>query len=293
MNPLIRQAALLVCVLVFSVATDNAVAANATAVARQAEASMVVTGSLVIEPDGRVRSYAIDHADKLPAPVNDLIGKNVPHWRFEPVLLNSRPVAAKAEMSVRVIANPTGDGHYALAIKGAHFGEKHPGMGIRREQMVQPGYPVAAVQHRVSGTVYLVLKLDPQGRVTDVAAEQVNLGVADDDRSMGRWRDMLARSSIRAARAWTFTLDPANQKKARDQLLVRVPVAYALHAWNSRPRRPSDAYGTWKVYIPGPRQLVPWIDQRTLVSESADALPGDGVYPVGNELHLTTPPGGA
>lgn len=270
----------------------RALASSAAAVARQAEASMLVTGTLVVAPDGSVRSYQLDHVAMLPTPVTDLIGKNVPQWRFEPVLLQGRPVAAKADMSLRIVARRSDDDRYALSIHGAHFGDRAHASGIRRDHMVAPVYPAVAIHAHVSGLVYLVLKVDAQGKVDDVAAEQVNLGVADASRSMERWRDMLARASIRAARQWTFKLDTENQRKARDGLLLRVPVNYALHAWGE-PRGGQNRYGQWKVYIPGPRQPIPWFDHHSMLTDSADALPGGGVYPIDNDLHLKTPLGGA
>lgn len=67
---------------------------------------------------------------------------------------------------------------------------------------------------------------------------------------------------------------------------------YALHTWGE-PRGSQNAYGQWKVYIPGPRQPVPWFDHRRMLTDSVDALPGGGVYPIDDDLQLKTPLGGA
>ena len=158
--------------------------------------------------------------------------------------------------------------------------------------MVTPIYPAVAIHARVSGLVYLALKVNAQGKVCLLYTSPVSLGVADASRSMDRWRDMLARASIQAARLWTFKLSAEEQQKASHGLLVRVPVNYALHTWGE-PRGSQNAYGQWKVYIPGPRQLVPWFDHRRMLTDSVDALPGGGVYPIDDDLQLKTPLSGA
>jgi len=44
-------------------------------------------------------------------------------WRFEPVLLDGKPVAAKAPMSMRVVASKRDDGNYNIGIRSAYFGQ--------------------------------------------------------------------------------------------------------------------------------------------------------------------------
>ena len=92
-------------------------------VAKRAEASMLVTGSIVVAPDGSVQSYAVDHPEKLPSVVAGLVGKDLSRWRFAPVLLDGKPVAAKAPMSMRVVASKRDDGNYNIGIRSAYFGQ--------------------------------------------------------------------------------------------------------------------------------------------------------------------------
>ena len=49
---------------------------------KQVEASMLVTGELVVAPDGTVKSYTLDRADKLPPEVRELLAKVVPGWEL-------------------------------------------------------------------------------------------------------------------------------------------------------------------------------------------------------------------
>lgn len=265
-------------------------AEGAFATAKRAEASMLVTGRIVVAPDGSVHGFTLDHADQLPAPVAHLIGSNVPRWRFQPVLKDGQPVMAQATMNLRVVATPQGGKDYTLAIRGVHFGTDGEAFGRERIKTVPPRYPQAAIRARVSGDVYLVLKINPAGQVADVMAEQVNLGIAGTERQMKMMRSMLARSAVDAARSWVFKpLDPGAAPVDR---YVRAPVSYHLREFGEPVR---SGVGQWHVYIPGPHEAVPWFDRAGMLTDSADALPDDGLYlySARGALHLITPPGGA
>ena len=252
---------------------------------------MVLTGTIVVAPDGSVRSYAIDRGDKVEAPAMALVNGNVPAWKFEPVLRGGHPVAAKAKMSMRVVAKPVGDGNYTLSINGTHFGQDVPGEEITYKDRVQPSYPSEAVRGRVAGTVYLLLRVGRQGQVEDAAAEQVNLAVIASDQELTQWRKILARSALWAARKWTFNIPTTGGHRNEAHWIARVPVHYSL---SNRGEPRVDNYGKWQSYVPGPKELVPWVEDKHLLSGSADALPGDGLYPLDqNGLHLVTTLSGA
>lgn len=265
-------------------------AAGPSAVRKRTEVSMLVTGSILVSPDGGVQSYTVDQADKLPATVVDLLGKNVPTWKFEPVTVDGKPVLAKAKMSVRIVGKRVDDSHDAISIAGAQFGEndRAAGESISYKTREAPAYPRMAVESRVPGTVYLVLRVDRQGQVANAVAEQVNLEAYGNDFQMDRFRQVLADATLKAATHWTFTIPTAGKHAADDYWVVRVPVHFELSpAGQSSPR---DAYGHWHVYVPGPRQPVPWIENK-LIAGSADAMPAGGIQQLDQALHLTTPLG--
>lgn len=274
----------LFCVLL----SGSALAAGPAAVRKRVQASMLLTGTIVVAPDGSVGSYAIDKAEKLPPVVTGVIAKSIPAWKFEPILLNGKPVAAKTKMSLRLVAKPVGDDSYSIGIGGAQFGQNVPGESITYKERVRPVYPPQAAQGHVSGTVYLLLSVGREGRVQEAEAEQVNLMVVDSDKGMERWRKVLADSALAAARRWTFNLPTSGEHMNDKYWVARVPVTYSL-----RPVNENDDYGRWQPYVPGPKQPVPWIDDPQLLSGNADALPDGGIYPLNSGLHLTTPAGGA
>lgn len=248
------------------------------------QASMLVTGHIEVATDGSVMHYALDQPDKLPAPVRDLLGKAIPDWKFRPALVNGEPVIAKTTMGVRVVATQVQGDEFRIVIVGTYFGPKDT-RAIAKVRETAPHYPPAAVRAGVYGTVMLALRVDQSGKVADAAVEKVDLGV----RTYGQashWREVLGEASLRAAHDWQFT--PATDPAATYRIAL-VPVTFNLRRGFDTTR---TSYGQWKVYLPGPQQLIPWLDNR-LMSGDPDAMPNGSVGLVGGGLHLLTPLHGA
>ncbi|HEY0198759.1 MAG TPA: energy transducer TonB [Rhodanobacter sp.] len=258
----------------------------------QMRASMLLSGSIEVGPDGSVRSYSLDRADRVPAEVRGLVDKAAHVWKFEPILQDGKPAIAKAKMSLRIVATPVDNEHMTISIAGAQFGQKgnKPGEEVSYKDRAPPRYPMSAVQARVSGTVYLLLRVNRQGRVADALAQQINLDVRADKRSMERWRKVLGDAALRATSQWTFNPPTSGKHLHDDYWVARVPVVFNL--------RPSgmpivDEYGKWRGYMPGPLQPVMWPDKDKMFSGAADAISGDGLFQLDQGLHLTTPLNGA
>lgn len=261
------------------------------AVRKQAEASMLVTGSVEITPDGSVSSYALDQADKLPPAVVQVVQQNVPHWKFQFDGQQATPM--KAKMSLRMLAKRVDDKHASVSISAAQFGEDHrgPGENVSYKTRQPPRYPQLALHSRVSGTVYVLVRVGRNGQVEDAAAEQVNLKIYASDHDMNLFRDDLAKAALAAARQWTFNT-PTTGKHVDDAYWVaRLPVSFYIRPLGSSTEM--TPYGKWQSYIPGPRQLVPWSEKNTLLSDAPDAVPDGGIYQLNQGLKLTTPLGGA
>ena len=284
----------IVAALCLALCAGLAFAAGPSAVRKQTEMSMLVTGMVLIDPDGSVTGWEIDQREKLPVVVANLIEKSAPAWRFEPVTVDGSPRRAKAPMSLRVVANRLDDGNYRIAIRSGHFGEEALDTEERRAlggtdsvqaiQMRPPSYSMDALYMGVQGTVYLVLRIDREGRVAEVAAEQVDLRIVGDEREMRMMRDLLAKPALIAARKWTFRVPTTGEASSRHEWSVRVPVDYTL----SNARQPG--YGEWQAYIPGPRQAVPWrTGEDADAGQGPEALVAGQVYEVGKGLKLLTP----
>lgn len=258
--------------------------ASPRAVRKTAEASMLVTGHVQVNPDGTLKSFRLDAPEKLPAPVVKLIADRLPHWKF--TLSGPSNHVVDSGMSLRVLAQHQADGNYALSIEGASFDpSRDSAEKVVGENLAPPPYPWAAIRMRVSGTVYLLLQVGRDGKVQDAIAEQVNLDEYGSELEMQRCRKVLADASLLVARHWTFRVPTAGPKAADPYWVVRMPVHYNLNRSDESPRKP--VYGEWKVYIPGPREAAPWADQR-LLSEAPDTLPDGALHELGSGLRLDT-----
>lgn len=268
-------------------ALSGAMPAAAHAPAQPAEASMLLAGSITISPQGAVQSYTVDKLASLPAPVQQLLTQNVPHWRFEPVTSNGHAVAAKAAMHLRIVATPTDKDHYALRIAGEWFGDKASQNGISYKDKALPRYPGQALRDRVSGTVYLVARINRQGQVDKVAAEQVNLRVRGTRTMMRSWRKAFADASVQAVSHWTFNVPTTGPSAHQDSWVVHVPISYSIRRYDTSQ---SHRYGTWTAYLPGPREKISWLKPNALDPDSADTLPDNGLYLAQQSLHLIAAP---
>lgn len=274
--------------LMFSVVAMTASAAGPAEVRKQVEASTVVTGTVDIEPDGSVSAHAVDKAGELSEGIVALLDEAIPQWRFAPIEVDGKAVPARAKMSVRLVAKKKDDGDYQLGIRSASFGEDNstPGAAVVRKTMKPPRFPTRALQSAVSGTVFLVLRIDQRGHVADAVAERVNLRVVGSEQRMQRGRDLLAEASLAAARRWTFTVPKAGPQADREFWSIRVPVDYTFG------RQEKPKYGGWEAYVPGPYQRPPWISPEEAADfGGSDALIAGSVQPVGSGPKLLTPLG--
>lgn len=252
----------------------------------QTELSMLVTGSIDIERDGTVSSWLIDRADALPKGVVGLVEKSAPGWRFEPVLVQGKPVQARTVMTLRIVAKQLQDKSYAVDIRGAYFGgnDHQPGEGVSAKTMKTPRYPLNAMNSGVSGTVYLVLRIGRDGTVAEAVAEQTNLRVTASAKQMQAWRGVLERSALGAARAWLFVPPSAGDEVDAAWWSVRVPVDFTFAEKDVAP-----SYGQWDVYVPGPRKALPWQVGDAAGKDSADAYAAGSMTMGGQARRLLTP----
>ncbi|HKR77307.1 MAG TPA: energy transducer TonB [Rhodanobacter sp.] len=243
-------------------------------------ASMLVTGTIQAAPDGSVATYAIDHPESLPPAVRSLLSNAIPTWKFDP-LADGKAAAPKVPIAVRVVATTMDGDKVRLEIEGVHFGPPDHDPGIAVVKQEKPVYPPAAEHALVHGTVYLAMRVDPAGKVADVAVQQVDMGAVGRDAELNHWRELLGRVSREAASQWVFT--PASDA-ATPYRIVRMSVTFALRSiatgGSTKP-----AYGHWNVYEPGPVQPVPWLDDKQPAG-GVDALPDGDIDLVGHGLRM-------
>lgn len=284
------------------------VSAAASAAEPHLQASMVVTGTITVNPDGSVKDYTLHDPDGLPPAVRQIVQATVPAWQFVPVVENGAPVTAEAGMSLRVVADwPSIHAKQAtIRVIGAAFGcdarsrarlpdECPPDSTIASRSRKPPRYPLDAVRARVGGEVFLVLEVGRDGHVLQAAARQVNLYSLTDQQA--RFREMLANASIEAARGWTFKVPAAGPDAERDHWVVTVPINYMIghprtHTGTLLRSRSPRAQNEWKAYVPGPVRIIPWDDQDA-VSGSTDSIAAGSLFVQDSRLVLKTPLNGS
>lgn len=263
------------------------------AVRKQVEASMLLTGTILVGPEGQVVEHSIDQPDKVPRQMLDFVGQSVEEWKFEPTLLEGKPVSVRNKMSVRLIARKTEDGKFKAYIGGVDFQPFSPqtaeGTEIASQTMTPPSFPMSAAEAGIQGTVYLVIRVGRNGRVEDLVPEQVNLKIVASESKMRYWREVFARSAMKTAQQWVFTPPAKGENADLPFWSVRVPVDYKFYG------EAEKKYGEWDAYVPGPRQEIPWKNWSDLPGFSPDALVAGGVQQVGGNggLRLLTPLSGS
>lgn len=261
-------------------------AQSARQMRQEVEASMLVTGHVDIDRSGQVTAHVLDQQDKLPAYVVSLIERALPVMRFEPVLVDGAPVLARAKMSLRMVATPSGNGDMDLRIAGAHFGEDEiagtSAESVRSIEMKPPRYPTTVLDMGGKGTVYLLVRVGRDGRVADVAAEQVNLTALGNAREMRVIRERLAKAAINGARDWTFAPPTQGEAVSSEYWVVRVPVEFYIG------RDGAPGYGEWSAYHPGELTRPSWAAP-TPPGFSPDTLVAGGVTPEVSRFKLLTP----
>ncbi|HUA79247.1 MAG TPA: energy transducer TonB [Dyella sp.] len=261
--------------------------ANANSARKLAEASMLVSGWIEVMPDGAVHQYTLDHPEKLPPAVVDLMQKAAPNWKFH--LTDGIHAIHRAKMSVRIVAKRVDDTHDSISIASATFGEPNATPTDHVTQKNKPAltFPRDALMEGFGGTVYLVLRVNRQGRVEDAAVEQVNLDEYSDERSMDLARRSFSNAALVGAKRWTFHLPTTGTHVNDPSWQVRVPIHFIAYG-----ARADVTYGTWAAYIPGPHQSIPWLKDESQASQSPDAIPPGSIADAEPSMQLISALGG-
>ena len=271
--------------VIFLFLSCSARAEDLATVRKTIEASMLVTGNILVGPQGRVEQFAIDRPEKIERGVLNLVKANIDQWVFEPQSQDGAPVAVRNKMSVLVIGSKLENGDFAFRLGGVSFlpFEKALGTRISSDLMPFPRYPTNAARAGATATVYLAVKVGTDGKVHDVVAEQTNLRYVAAESVMQQLRKSFEDTSIAAARKWKFKPPVIGEDADEPYWTVRVPCDYLLGA--AKPR-----YGKWEAYVPGPRHPIPWKGLRDMPGFSPDTMVADGnVYQAGEGLRLLTP----
>jgi hypothetical protein len=256
---------------------------------RQVESSRLVSGTITISKEGAVLEYQLDATPPVEPAVRALIDKAVAKWKFSPVLVDGQAVLAKVPMNLRLVASPIGNGEQvSVRIASTHFGgtSKEPVEGMTIAHRPAASYPRAALRAHVGGTVYVVLRIGRDGRVLDVATEQVNLRAAGPEKSMRLLRADLATATEHSVRQWRFSPPTQGPEANQDEWIGRVTFSYHVNPGSEGPP-------VWDTYVPGPRNTaIPWAEDKLRTAGSPDAMPDGGFQTLGSGPRLLDPAAG-
>ena len=279
---------ILVSVLVALAFSFSVQAAGPRGVRKTVEASMQVKGQVVIAADGTLQSYTLEKPEALPEEVKSLLAKYLPACEFSVTTAGGKPGVVTSNMTVQILARQNEGGGSTISINGTQFTDPKTPEYIRKVAMPPPYYPMTAARAGLSGTVYLVLRLNPDGSVAEAHAEQVNMSVIASDGVLRQGRGMLSKAALAKAREWRFEVTPARLAE-EGPIDVRVPVDFKL---GPVPTDHVDGpiYGKWQVYVPGPYASIPWRPEAS-DSRALGALADGSLYPVDSKIKLKDPSG--
>lgn len=284
-----RVAVRLSLMMAFAWVAASAWASGVSELRKQAEASMLLTGTVEVAKDGSLRRFELDHPDQIDAAVRDFVERNIKSWSFA---VDSLPADVPANativnsMSILVVAKPIEGDTFSLRLAASYFSAKdpEPDSEVRYAKMRPPEYPFSAVRAGVSGKVFLLVKIDRKGKVEEAIAEQVNLrAVANSEKEMERWRNVLAQASLEAVKRWKFAVPTRGEHALHASFLARVPIEFTF----DRTKEPK--YAQWTPYIPGPRHPNPWETADDNPGFAPDALAANGGIYSNDGLRLKTP----
>jgi len=243
----------------------------------------------VIAADGTLASYTIDKQETLPADVQNLLARYLPSCQFEVRTASGKPELVKANMTLQLVVRQTKDGGAVISVNGSVFEDPDTPQQIVSRSLSPPMYPMNAVHSGMSGTVYVVLRLNPDGTVAEAHAEQVDMTVVGSENELRRGRDMLAKAALTKARQWTFEVKPQRLAE-RGPISVRVPVDFKFS--NGPGIRDKSGYGEWHGYVPGPHVPVPWLPER-IANDGVGAMTPGRLYLLDSAIKLRNPPAGS
>ncbi|WP_024891765.1 hypothetical protein [Luteimonas huabeiensis] len=252
----------------------------------EVEASLLVRGTLEIEPDGSVSGYAIQEEDELAPGVAELLADIVPSWRFEPVVENGRPVPVRTQAHIGLRATRNEDGGLAIHLEGVGFPSPEPATP-GWERKLSPPYPEELLRNYVQGTVYLLLKVGRDGIPQEVAVERVDLLTGDSSEAiMTRHRKRFAARARDTAMHWRFSPLSSGAEADSDFWLARIPVEFSIPGT----RAAVHVYGQWRPYVPGPALPLP--DWARPDATPPEALIAGAIHQVEREPRLRMAPVG-
>ena len=222
------------------------------------EHELWVNGDLVVGPQGEVRDYTLEAG--LKPVLAKLVADNVARWRFEPILVDGRPVIAKTRMTITLAAREQANGDVELRVDDVAFGTmKQP----RKWNAPKP--PSSAFHAQVDARVVVVAQLDAAGNVRKAHALQTSL--SKDLPHPKHMRKAYGEAMVASVRKWKY--EPVETLADRPRGgIVTIPIV--IDVSRSRMRGKVGA-PQWRSFIPGPVDVPAWMSESAAIAAAEDA----------------------
>lgn len=287
---------LIVCVLLATAtASLRAAAADMSTPLRMQQALILrVDGDLTFDAQGVPVDYRIKTT--LPQKLADSLQRHVRSWRFEPVLVDGKPVTAQTEMRVTLAAQRAND-DYRVTVDDVAFPQTHgqaadesyiskdpTTISYGSKRVVIP-YPMAALAYGLEAKVIVDVKLTPEGRVDQAVAEQTTLfNVRGTPKDLGNVAEIFEHQALTSIKPWRFNVVVHVPNPTAENLTVRVPVHFSVVG---TPGARDDRTG-WQSEVRTPRRRAPWLPTGPTTGSVGVADVADGkLAPADRRFRLT------
>lgn len=235
---------------------------------------ITASGTLEIDPAGKVHAFEL--STRLDPQIADAIQRRVDGWRFQPILVDGRPVIASTQVHLTLEARAD-DNQVGLWINDVIFGSLMQGTDDARRRTIR--YPVPALRAGLGARVMLAVRADAAGKVLEIHPYQTSLSRELSDRQASRYRQAFEKAATRAIREWEFeSAESIDGVPAGGSFMV--PIEFQLL---SSPVASLD--GTWRAYVPGPISEPAWADVEQSTEQLA-ALAANESLPLNSRFRL-------
>jgi TonB family protein len=254
-----------------------------------------VDSTIEIGPDGSVVGY--EPITELKDPLASRVRAIAEGFRFEPVLVDGKPVIARTRMRMHLVAEPVGDGDLQLKVEHVGFpegeGEASPvadrfARGIAKRTPIK--YPEEALYMGLSGRVMVAFRFGPDGKVLEaIPRESALYGVKGREASLAKALAIFERAAVQAVRRWTIDVQvPDGAVPRPEDLTASINIEYLIE------RHPQPRPGLWLHESRSRERPLPWLDPMLAGNLPDMADVDDGIHfgAAPARFRLLTPIGG-
>jgi hypothetical protein len=256
---------------------------------------MHVDGTITIEADGRVGDVVF--TTSFDETLRSALSAKMRAWKFKPVLVGAQPRRVQTPFRVMLAATQV-DGKYRVRIDDTRFGGEQTAANVASsvvpdgtappilaKRMAPPQYPINQLRAGRIGSVHLVLRIAPDGRIADVVATQsvvFEIDGKDGDDGVRRSLRAFEANAIAAARHWTFIVPPGAASRSASEMTGATDVDYVI-------RYDTGVAGQWVPVRRAPRRPVAWLPPEDQEGGGVGMAAAGQVAGVGSAYELATP----